>query len=107
MNAGDEKARFALELFGYRAAKSILGIAAGLSQIDALVFTGGIGENSSFIRRQIIGHLEVLQLKISSRENEIHGRDSNGRISPDSVPAILVVKTDEELAIAQQISALL
>lgn len=107
MNAGDEKARFALELFGYRAAKSILGIAAGLSQIDALVFTGGIGENSSFIRRRIIGHLKVLQLKISSHENEIHGRDSNGRISPDSVPTILVVKTDEELAIAQQISALL
>jgi len=101
-NAGHEKARFALELFCYRAAKHVLGMAAALSRLDALVFTGGIGENSPFIRRTIVGHLAMLGLNLVPAANESNGQHTNGQISTGDGPSVLVVKTDEELAIARQ-----
>lgn len=107
MSGGDERANRALELFCYRAAKCILGMAAGLSRVDALVFTGGIGENSSFVREQIIALLTALQLVIDTDANRINGTDSSGCISLGNGPSVFVVKTDEELAIAQQTAGLI
>lgn len=107
MTGGDKTAQLALELFCYRAAKSLLGIAASLSRIDALIFTAGIGENSAFIRKQICGHLGVLQLALNEPANLANGANTNGVVSESISPAVLVIKTDEELAIAEQTVALL
>jgi acetate kinase len=49
---GDKRARLAVDLFCYRLARSLLDLIAALSSIDALIFTGGIGENSAAIRAQ-------------------------------------------------------
>jgi len=106
MNEGDDLARFALDLFCYRAAKSILGMTAALSKLDAMVFTGGIGENSSFARRNILEHLAVLGPELNIEANELNGRATGGRISGSNGPAVLVVNTDEELAIARQTACL-
>lgn len=97
MNSGDKKAELALDLFCYRAAKGILGMAAALMRIDALVFTDGIGENSPFIRQRIISHLAILQPKPDHSVNTI-----DGRTSTKNRPIVLVIEINEELAIAQQ-----
>jgi acetate kinase len=56
---GDKRARLAVDRFCYRLARSLLGLIAALSSIDALIFTGGIGENSAAIRAQAWGHLAI------------------------------------------------
>ncbi|MDR3002209.1 MAG: acetate kinase [Fibromonadaceae bacterium] len=73
---GEEKAKIAIEVFCYRAAKEIASLMPALPRLDALVFTGGIGENSEPIRKKILSHLEIFK------------------------PKVLVVPTNEELMIA-------
>ena len=72
-----------------------------LGGLDALVFTGGIGENSSPTRTRTVELLAHLGLALDEERNAEHGRRSQGRISGDASPAILVIPTDEELLIAQ------
>ncbi len=105
-NAGHENAGRALDLFCYRAAKSILGITAALSRLDAVAFTGGIGENSAFVRRQITGHLALLGLHLNDHANDNGGLQTGGLVSTGNGPAVLVVRTDEEQAIARHTAAL-
>jgi ABC-type sugar transport system permease subunit len=88
----------ALELFSYRASKHIPGMTAALSRLDALVFTG---EHPAFIRRMIVGHLVMLRLNLDPAANESNGQHTNRRISIGDGPAVLVVNTDEELAITR------
>jgi acetate kinase len=100
---GYHQAAQAIDLFCYRLAKGILQMATGLDRIDALVFTGGIGENNARVREQTLSHLRVLGGQIDSTRNTDHGRQSGGRVTTDSsaYPA-LVVPTSEERAIALQ-----
>lgn len=100
---GHEGAATAIEVFCYRLAKHILGLAAGLDRIDALVFTGGIGENSSLVREKTLRHLALLHPILDPKLNLDHGRASGGRITtPDSGLLALVVPTNEELVIARE-----
>jgi len=62
--SGDERARIAIEVFCYRAAKEIASLMPALPKIDALVFTGGIGENSEPVRKKILTHLEIFKLNV-------------------------------------------
>jgi acetate kinase len=107
MNAGDEKARFAIELFCYRAAKGVMGMAAALTHLDALVFTGGIGEHSPLVRGKIVDHLSLLGLELDTAANAVDGRETGRFISSTNSRAVLVVQTDEELAMARQVGELL
>ncbi len=101
--AGHEKAGVAVEVFCHRLAKGILGLAASLDRLDAVVFTGGIGENAAEIRSRTLGQLAVLGLRADEARNAVHGRDSGGRITPgDGRPCALVVPTNEELVIARE-----
>src|SRR5215469_5980496 len=59
IESGNDQARLALELFCYRLARAILGLTAGLERIDALVFTGGIGENSPVVRSKTLEYLAI------------------------------------------------
>ena len=98
---GDERARLALEVFVYRLSKAIAGLVVGLQRLDALVFTGGIGENSAVVRSLVLRQLSFLGLAEDVRANADHGRRTGGRISVAGPVLALVVPTDEELLIAR------
>ncbi len=100
VDKGNDRAVLAVEVFCYRLAKSLAALAVPLGRVDAIAFTGGIGENSAPVRARVVGHLRILGLTLDVNRNAAHGRDWNGRITADgSVPA-LVVPTNEELVIA-------
>jgi acetate kinase len=105
---GYRQATLAVDLFCYRLAKGLLALAAGLARVDALVFTGGIGENNAFIRRRTLEFLSLLRPQLDDERNAAHGRESGGRITADTSPlTALVVPTSEERAIARQTAAFL
>jgi acetate kinase len=106
IGSGNDRARLAVDLFCYRLARALLGLAAGLERIDGLIFTGGIGENSAIIRARTLMHLQILRPEINETWNEQHGRESNGRITEKTGLACFVVPTNEELMIARQTAAL-
>jgi len=96
---GDRRCNEAVDVFCYRAKKYIGSYVAALNGADALLFTGGIGENSPIIRKKIIQDLEYLGLEIDEKKNdEIVGfgpiHTENSRVE------IYVVPTNEELVIA-------
>lgn len=99
---GDERATLAIEVFAYRLAKAIMGLTAALSKLDAIVFTGGIGENSYKVRAKAMSHLRVLGVRIDEALNAGNGEEGTGRITlAESLPC-LVVPTNEELMIARE-----
>jgi len=103
VNEGNVRAGLAVDVFCYRLAKAILGLSAALDRIDAVVFTGGIGENSAPVRARTLSNLRVLGAKLDESLNEEHGRSASGRItSQDSGLLALVVPTNEELVIARE-----
>ncbi|MES2657548.1 MAG: acetate kinase [Verrucomicrobiota bacterium] len=100
---GHPQAKLAIDVFCYRLAKSISGLSAALDRVDALVFTGGIGENSAAVRSLTSARLKVLGVDLDERKNTSHGRDDGGKISSsDSRIACLVIPTNEELMIARE-----
>jgi len=104
---GNDRARLAIEVFCYRLAKSILALCASLSRVDALVFTGGIGEHAAEVRAQTLGHLRVLGAVVDEPLNRVHGAEHHGRITVDrSALLSLVIPTNEELVIARETARL-
>lgn len=102
MHRGDERARLAVELFCYRIKKYIGAYVAVIGPVQAVVFTGGIGENAPAIREKIIGGLDHLGLAVDSGRNQkVSGKLSE--IQSEGFPTkILVIRTNEELEIARQ-----
>jgi acetate kinase len=98
---GDQRAQLALDVFVHRLSKAIAGLVVGLQRLDALVFTGGIGENSAVVRSLVLSRLGFLGLAEDAQANAGHGRETGGRISPAGRVLALVVPTDEELLIAR------
>lgn len=97
---GNQAASRAIELFCFMAARQMAALSTSLERIDAIIFTGGIGENASDIRAQIIANWKLLHIHIDAELNRTHG-DKLGRISSaDSLP-VMVIATNEELMIAQ------
>jgi acetate kinase len=104
-DGGHPGATLAVEVFCYRLARHILASSAALDRLDAVVFTGGIGENAAPVRQITARHLKVLGLLIDHELNASNGRTSGGRISgPLSRVTVLVVPTNEELVIAREAS---
>jgi acetate kinase len=98
--AGHQRARLALDLFCYRVKKYIGMYLAVLGRLDALVFTGGIGENAVSVREQICTGLEGLGIQVDRRKNESAiGKEARIDVANGGV-AVLVIPTDEEGAIA-------
>ncbi len=99
--SGHEGAKLAIEMFAYRLAKLIAGMVVALGRKpDAIVFTGGIGENSIPPRMLTIKHLAGLGYKIDDAKNKIHGSATGGVITADDSPIAMIVPTNEELLIA-------
>ena len=99
-HGGHERARLAIDKFCYSVAKQAAGMFVSLGRVDALVFTGGIGENQVHVRAQIVQLLEFAGFALDPRANEAHGRGLDGRITRSTSPMAAVVKTNEELMIA-------
>jgi acetate kinase len=104
---GDERARLALDVFVHRLAKAVAGLVTSLDRLDALVFTGGIGENSAVVRGRVLRRLGFLGLAEDPEANAGHGRTAGGRISRPGPVQALVVPTDEELMIARDTARLI
>lgn len=99
---GDAQAQLAIEMFCYRVKKYIGAYTAALGRVDAVVFTGGIGENAVRIRRESCEGLTALGISLDDRKNEGKSPGVAEIQSDDSRMKILVIPTDEELEIARQ-----
>ncbi len=98
---GNERARVAIDIFCYRITKYIGAYAAAMGGVDAVVFTGGIGENAAAVREQVCSPLAFLGLRLDGTKNAIRGEEID-ITTPDSTVKALVVPTNEELSIAQK-----
>jgi len=99
MNEGNERPRLAFEVFCYRIKKYFGAYIAALGGLDAIVFTGGIGENSFEVRKEVLTNLEFLGIELDDEKNLIQNGDRI--ISKDSSKVkVFVIPTNEELVIA-------
>ncbi len=100
-NAGNEKAEVAIRTFRYEIKRYIGGYAAAMGGLDAIVFTGGIGENSDELREEVCENLEFLGVNLDKKKNTELNRHE-GRVSKDgSKVQVWIVPTNEELLIAR------
>lgn len=98
----DRRARLAIEIFCYRVRKYLGAYLAALGGADAVVFTGGIGQNAPPVRAQILDGMQWLGLELDEAANEATVGDVSGRITTEASPlAVWVIPTDEELLIAR------
>jgi len=105
--AGDRDAELALDVYVHRLRRYVGAYAAVLGGLDALTFTAGVGEHDAVVRSRTCEGLGFLGIEIDPGRNETAGTGARV-ISPDGAPvAVLVVPTDEELAIARDAVALL
>lgn len=102
-SAGHAGAQLALEVFCYRIAKSLAALSCALPTIDGVIFTGGIGENSPIVRRDVLALMPHFGFNIDQVTNEAMVRGKEGNISStDNGPEVWVIPTDEEGRIAME-----
>ena len=99
-NAGDAKAKLTLQKLTYDITKFIGAYAAAMNGVDLIVFTGGIGENNSRLRRRVCENLTYLGVKFDYDANVATGKDVMITL-PDSQVKVAVITTNEELMIAR------
>jgi len=99
---GHEHAALAIEIFCYRLAKSLAALSCALPKLDGLLFTGGIGENATLIRRKTLDHMRLFNFKLDDEANLACTRGTGGKISADGHPLVMVVPTNEERQIANE-----
>ena len=105
--SGHSRCLLAVKIFCYRLAKYIAAYIVPLGRLDALIFTGGIGENSALVREKTVAYLQPLGLVLDQSKNVDHGKKSQGIISEkSSLPIVMTIKTDEERLIAREIKKL-
>ena len=103
---GNEIAELALDVFAYRVAKYVGSYTAAMNGVDNIVFTAGIGENSAIVRTMVCKYLGYLGIEI---DEELNGKRGQELVisTPESKVKVLVVPTNEELAIARETVALI
>ncbi len=97
---GNERAQYALDMFTTRVKRYIGGYMAELGEVDAIVFTGGIGENSIGLREEMMKGFEQFGIKLDNEANNVRGGE-HVVSAEDSTVKVMVVATDEELMIAR------
>jgi acetate kinase len=100
--AGDERARLAVEVFCHRLRKYLGAYYAELGRVDAVVFTGGIGENDPLTRARSCSGLEALGIHLDEQANASAERGERAISSAESPVKLLVIPTNEELEIARE-----
>lgn len=105
---GNERAKLALDVFVYDVKKYIGSYIAALDGLDCLVFTAGIGENTSVVREAICANMDYFGIKIDKEKNQQRNDGKLHDISAsDSKVKVLVIPTNEELVIARETKELL
>lgn len=105
-SAGDGRAELALKVFAYQVRKTIGAFAAAMGGLDALAFTGGIGENSDALRERVCTRLGFLGIELDPKRNL--GATPDCRISRDGSPvACLVLAAQEEIVVGREVYRLL
>ena len=104
---GDTDCQLALAMNAYRIKKFIGSYAAALNGLDAIIFTAGIGENSSYIRKLVCTDMEFFGIELDDAKNEIRSKEIREINLPQSKTKILVIPTNEEIEIANQVYDLL
>ena len=105
MEAGNERAAAAIEVFSYRVAKYIGSYVAAMNGVDVIAFTAGIGENAPLVRDKVLAYLGYLGITVDEEANSKRG-DDIVISTPDSKVTVCVIPTNEELAIARETVAL-
>ncbi len=104
---GNPRARLALKVFCYRIKKYIAAYMGIMNGADAIVFTGGIGENSDIVRREALANMDYIGLEIDPQKNGgLRGKESFLQTDNSSVK-ILVIPTNEEMVIAKETERIL
>ncbi|CDD35782.1 acetate kinase [Roseburia sp. CAG:309] len=98
---GNKKAQLAQDVFGYRVAKYIGAYTAAMNGVDAIAFTAGLGENNGIMREYVCSFLGYLGVEIDKEKNGVRGEETIVS-TPNSKVKVLVVPTNEELAIARE-----
>ena len=107
--AGHKRAQLSLDILHYQIAKYIGGYAAAMNGLDAIVFTGGIGENNYITRELVCDYFDYLGVKLDKEFNKAHNKIKGKDIkisTPDSKVAVYAISTNEELVIARDTVAL-
>jgi acetate kinase len=99
---GSQEARLAYDMYAYRVRKYIGAYAAVLNGLDAIVFTGGVGENDPLTRKLVTANMDALGIVTDSNKNEANASGLREINTDDSAVKILVIPTNEELEIATQ-----
>ena len=101
IESGDAAARLAYDVYIHRLRKYVGGYMALLGRTDVITFTAGVGENDAAVRRDALSGLTSLGIDVDDRLNENSDRSARRISSPTSATTVLVIPTDEELAIAR------
>ncbi|MDP3680205.1 MAG: acetate kinase [Flavobacterium sp.] len=104
---GNADCQLALAMNAYRIKKYIGSYSAVLNGLDAIIFTAGIGENSSYIRKLVCTDMDYFGIALDASKNEIRSKEIREINTPDSKTKILVIPTNEEIEIANQVFELL
>ena len=105
-NSGNARAKAALDIFAYRVAKYVGSYAAAMNGVDAIVFTAGLGENSSSMRKMICDYLEYLGVSLDAEKNGMRGKAMAVSAETSKVK-VFVIPTNEELVIARDTKELI
>lgn len=101
-NEGNERAKLAVEVFSYRTAKYIGSYIAAMNGVDAIVFTGGIGENGFWLRSKICSYFGYMGVHINEALNQATVKGAEAELTePDDKVRVFILATDEELTIAR------
>ncbi len=101
MDAGNEAATLAIDAFCYRVAKYVGSYVAAMNGVDAIAFTGGIGENADVVRAKVLSYLGYLGIKMDPEMNKKRG-ENFVLSTEDSKVKVAVIPTNEELAICRE-----
>jgi len=104
---GNKDCQLALIMNAYRIKKYIGSYSAALNGLDAIVFTAGIGENSSYIRNLVCTDMDFFGIELNQEKNQIRSKEIREINASNSRAKVLVVPTDEEYEIANQVYQLL
>ena len=103
---GNERAQLAMDTYKYRVAKYIGSYTAAMNGVDAITFTAGVGENAPDLRKDICDYLGYLGVELDEEKNEnVHG-ETTVISTPESKVKVIVLPTNEELAIARETAKL-
>jgi acetate kinase len=103
---GNPNARLAIDMYVYRMKKMIGSYVAALNGVDVLIFTAGVGENSSYIREKVCEGLTFFGIEIDPEKNAVRSKEVRRISKENSKVEVLVVPTNEELMIARETKAL-